>query len=94
MTAGMERVDPLLDSRISTFSAVAKKEDVSVGIQTEIRERFRGTTPACRGNSGCAESGRDTRSGREVRALIARAIPRTTPRSSCRSLSAAGLPVS
>ena len=93
MTAGMERVDPLLDSRISTFSAEALKADVSEGIQTEIWERFRATTPACRGNSVCAGGGRD-RWTPSLSALRAHAIPRIIPRSSRRSLSASGLPVS
>ena len=93
MTAGMERVDPLLDSRISTFSAEAKKTNVNVGIQAEIRERFHGRTPACRGNSGCAE-GRDRWRRSTSSAWRAHAIPRIIPRSSCRSLFAAGLPVS
>src|SRR6187397_2836485 len=40
MGAGMERVDPLLDSRVSTFGAEAENADVCGGIQIERREIF------------------------------------------------------
>ena len=90
MGAGMERVDPLLDSRVSTFGAEAENADVCGGIQIEMREIFAKGLRHAVGTPVALKAG----GGREVSALIARATPRTTPRSSCRSLSAAGLPVS
>ena len=58
MSAGMERVDPLLDSLVSTFGAETEDQMLAL-IQIKIREIFRDTTPTCRSYSGCTGCGRD-----------------------------------